>query len=299
MTIDISSLPAPKIIEAVSYDTILAEMLADLVARDPALANLLPSDPAYKILEVCAYREALKSQEYNDRTKGLLLAYSTGSNLDHIGVTYFRTQRLVIDPGNPSAVPPVPATYENDTDYLERLLRAETAYSTAGPEGAYKYHAQSADGNVKDVSISSPSPVSVVVAVLSHIGDGTADAALIAAVDAALGNDVRPLTDAVTVQSATILAYTVNTTIKTYPGLDQETVRLACQQSVTAWVDTMHRIGRDITLSGITAAHMVDGVMDVIFNNTIGTDITTNLVVSPTEAAYCTGITITAGTIDE
>ncbi|MCW8965369.1 MAG: baseplate J/gp47 family protein [Candidatus Pacearchaeota archaeon] len=299
MTIDISSLPAPEVIEPVSYDTILADMLADLIARDATLANLLPSDPAYKILEVCAYREAVKSQEYNDRTKGLLLAFATGGNLDHIGVTYFRTQRLEIDPGDPSAVPPVPPTYESDTDYLERLLRAESAYSTAGPVDAYIYHAQSADGNVKDISVTSPSAVSVVVAVLSHTGDGTADAGLLSIIDTALADDVRPLTDLVTVQSAVILPYTINTTLTTYPGLDQETVRLASLASVTTWVDKMHRLGRDITLSGLTAAHMVDGVMDVTFNNTIGTDITANKVISATEAAYCTGITITAGLIDE
>lgn len=299
MTLDISNLPAPQIITPVSYETRLAQMLVQLEALDPTLVNLLPSDPAYKILEVTAYMLTIKDQEYNDRSKGLLLAYAKGSDLDHIGVTYFRTPRLLISPGDNNAVPPVPPVYETDSDYLARLLNAEDAYSTAGPEGAYIYHAQTADGNVKDVSVTSPSAVTVVVTLLSVIGSGAADAALVANVEAALNDGVRPLTDQVTVQSATITDYTVNTTIKTYPGLDQETVRLVSLASVTAWVETMHRLGRDITLTGLSAAHVVDGVMDVTFNNTIATDIIANLVMTQTQAAYCTGITVTAGAVDE
>lgn len=295
MPIDISRLPPPNVIVPVDYETVLNAMLADLIALDPTMANLSPADPAYKILEVCAYREVLKDQEYNDRAKGLLLGLSTGADLDHIGVTYYETTRLVLDPGDPNAIPPVDPTYESDADYLERILIAEDAYSTAGPENAYIYHAKSASGNVKDISVTSPSPVDVVVSVLSTIADGTADAALLALVSAALDDSVRPLTDQVTVQSASIITYTVNSTLTVYPSFDIESVRLAALASVTAWVDKQHKIGIDITLAGLIAAHMVEGVMDVTFNNTVGTDIIATQVVLPTEAAYCVGVTVTVG----
>lgn len=299
MSIDISNLPAPAIIEQKSFEVVLAEMLNDLALRDPKLANLTPSDPAYIVLEVAAYRETLKGVEFNDRVKGLLLAFSKGPDLDHIGVTYYRTARLLLDAGDATAIPPVPATYESDEAYLERLLIAEDAYSTAGPEGAYIYHASKADVNVKHVKITSPSAVAVVVSVLSRVGDGVADAALLTAVSTELNNGVRPLTDQVTVQSAVIISYTINSTLTLYPNFDQETVRLASQASVLAWVDKQHRLGRDITVAAVIAAHIVDGVMDVQLNNTVATDIVVTQVVQPTEAAYCTGVTIVVGGVNE
>lgn len=299
MSIDISLLPPPEVVTVQTFEIIRDAMLADLATRDPSLANLPPSDPAYKVLEVCAYRELIKTTEFNDRVKGVLLAFSSGADLDHIGVTYYRTQRLVLDPGDAAAIPPVPPTYESDQDYLARLLIAEDAYSTAGPDNAYVYFAKAADANVKDIKLTSPAPVSVTVSVLSRVGDGTADASLIAAVTAALDDGVRPLTDEVTVQSAIIITYTVNSTLTVYPDFDQESVRLAAVASVTAWTDEQHRLGRDITLAGLTAAHMVEGVMDVTLNNIVGTDIIANQVVTATEAAYCSGVTVVVGGVDE
>jgi len=292
---DISKLPAPEVIQQISYETVLAAMLADLQALDPTL-TLGPSDPGYKILEVAAYREMLIRQEMNDRAKGLLLAFASGSDLDHLGATYFKTLRLVIDAGNPTAIPPVPATYESDAAYLARILLSEDSYSTAGPVEAYIYHASSADGQVKDISVTSPSAGSVVVTVLSHTGTGTADALLIAAVENALGDGVRPMTDQVTVQSASIVLYTVDATLTIYPSANAASVQAAAEASLVAWLDTQHRIGRDITVTGVAAALKIEGVHDVTLNDTLnGTDLVANLVVTDTEAAYCSGVTVVVG----
>lgn len=52
--IDLSTVPAPNVVQALNFETILAEMLADLQARDSVFTALVESDPAYKILEVAA-----------------------------------------------------------------------------------------------------------------------------------------------------------------------------------------------------------------------------------------------------
>jgi phage-related baseplate assembly protein len=296
MSVDLSKLAAPQAIEQVSYDTVLAAMLADLQVRDPSL-DLSPADPVYKVLEIAAYREALLRQEFNDRAKGLLLAYATGSDLDHIGVTYYYTQRLVIDPGNPTAVPPIDPVYESDDDYRARCLIAEDAFSTAGPAAAYIYHTKSASGDVLDVSAVSPVPGQVVVTVLSRLGDGTPDQALLDAVTVALGDDVRPMTDEVIVQAPTVIDYTVNATLTVYAGFNQANIQAAAEASLQAWIDTQHLLGRDITVAGIKAALLVAGVHDVTLNNTVGTDLIANLLVADTEAAYCAGITVVIGGI--
>ena len=85
VSVDLSTLAAPSIVETLDFETIVAAMLADLQSRDTTFTALLESDPAYKVLEVCAYRELLMRQRVNDACNALLLAYATGTNLDQLG----------------------------------------------------------------------------------------------------------------------------------------------------------------------------------------------------------------------
>ncbi len=57
--VDLSQLRAPGVIEDLNFETILQGMLADLQARDPEFSALVESDPAFKILQVAAFRELL------------------------------------------------------------------------------------------------------------------------------------------------------------------------------------------------------------------------------------------------
>ena len=85
--IDLSQLPEPTIVEQIDYETILADALEDYYDRMDATGveytKLRESDPAYKLAEVFAYREMLVRQRANDSAKAVLLAYATGSDLDH------------------------------------------------------------------------------------------------------------------------------------------------------------------------------------------------------------------------
>ena len=114
--VDLSQLPAPTVVEQIDYETILAEMLADLVARMPEFTALVESDPAYKILEVAAFRETLIRQRTNEACKAVMLAYAAGSDLDQLGAN-FNVARLVVDQCDPDAIPPVPPTYESDAEF--------------------------------------------------------------------------------------------------------------------------------------------------------------------------------------
>lgn len=287
-SIDLSRLPAPNVVEALDYETILAAMIADLIARDPTFTALLESDPAYKILEVAAYRELLLRQRVNDAAKAVMLAFAVGSDLDQIGAN-FNVERLVIDPGNPDAIPPIPQSYEPDADFRARIQLALESITTAGSEGSYVYHGLSADGDVKDIQAVSPSPGQVTVYVLSRTGTGAALPALVATVAAALNAEsVRPLTDQVTVQSATIVNYSVTAELTMYPGPDPEVVRQAAEDAVTAYVESVRRIGYGVTLSGLYAALHQPGVQNVTI-----TQPAASVVIGEGEAAHCTAITVT------
>jgi len=294
--IDLSLLPVPDVVETLDYEVILAAMKADLAARAPEVAAVLAleSEPLVKLLEVCAYREVLIRARGNDAAQAVTLARATGTDLDNLAAL-FGVARLVINPGDPLAVPPVAATLESDADLRRRAQLALEGFSTAGPEGAYVFHALSADADVLDVSATSPSPGDVLVTVLSRTGSGAAGAPLLAAVQAALNaDDVRPLCDNVVVQSAAIVSYAITATLYFYPGPDSAVVMAAAQAAATAYAAAQHRIGRDVTISGLHAALHQPGVQRVVL-----TSPSAALTIGSAQASWCTAITLINGGVDE
>lgn len=292
--INLSALPAPVVVEQIDFETILAEMVADLQARDPTFTALVESDPAYKVLEVAAYRETLVRQSANEMCLAVMLAYAENSDLDQIGAN-FSVQRLVLDEGNPDAIPPIPPTYESDDDYRARIQLSLEGLTTAGSKGSYIFHGLGADADVKDIDAVSPMPGNVTVYVLSRTGDGTASPELLATVAATLnGEQIRPMTDNVTVQSSAIVTYTVVAELVILPGPDPEVVRQASVDAITSYTEAQRKIGYDVTLSGVYAALHQPGVQRVNL-----TSPTANLVIGDGQASYCTSITVTvAGTTD-
>ncbi len=294
--INLEQLPKPDIIDELDYETILASIKAELIAKDPDLSDILDleSEPLTKLAEVCALRELLLRNRINDAAHGVMLAYAVGNDLDNLGAL-FGVLRLVLDPGDPEANPVIDPTYEDDSDYRRRIQLALEGFSTAGPEGAYIFHALSADGDVLDASATSPTPGDVLVTVLSRTGDGTANQTLRDTVEAVVSaEDVRPLTDNVTVQSASIQNYSVAATLYFYNGPDPDVVLAASQAAIDTYVDEHHKLGLDITLSGIYAALHQPGVQRVVLASPA-----TNLTIDRQTAAYCTGITLTNGGYDE
>jgi phage-related baseplate assembly protein len=292
--IDLSRVPAPQVVQTLSAEQILVEMLDDLLARHPQFTALLESDPAIKLLEVAAYRELLLRQRINEAAQAVMLPYALGTDLDNLG-SLFNVERLVIDPGDATAVPPVQPTYEEDPDFRYRIQLSLEGLSTAGPEGAYIYHALSASGQVLDASAISPTPGQVLVTLLSRIGNGVASPELQATVYAAINAEsVRPLTDYVLVQSATITQYAIEATLYFYAGPDREVVLANAQAAAEAYAEAQHRLGRDVTLSGIYAALHQPGVQRVELTSPAA-----SIVVGRQGATYCTGITLHDGGLDE
>ncbi|MDH4571099.1 baseplate assembly protein [Salinicola acroporae] len=292
--VDLSRLPAPAVVEEIEFEAIFESMLADLRERDPSFDVTVESDPAYKVLQVAAYREMLLRQRINEAAKGVMLAYAIGSDLDHLGALY-GVERQMLSEGDPDAIPPVPATYETDADFRRRIQLSLEGFSTAGPEGAYVFHALSADGAVLDASATSPSPGEVVVTVLSRNDNGNAPASLLEVVNRALSaEDVRPLTDHVTVQTAQIIEYRIDATLYFYAGPDREVVMRQARDRAAEYTEQQHRLGLDVTMSGLYAALHQPGVQRVEIAEPAA-----SIVVDRTQATYCTAIDLTDGGLDE
>lgn len=290
--VDLSQLAAPDVVQQLEFETVKAEMLADLQARDVTFSALVESDPAYKVIEVAAYREVLLRQRVNDAARAVMLAYATGADLDQIAANY-GVERLLIAPADDTTVPPTPAEYEADADLRFRVTLSLEGYTSAGSEGSYVFNALSASGDVKDVSATSPAPGEVVVYVLSREGSGAASSELLATVaDALNAQEVRPMTDQVSVLSASIVNYTIEAELVVYPGPDAGVVLQMAEAAAADYAAEQHAMGHDVTLSGVYAALHQPGVQRVSL-----TAPSANITIGDGQAAYCTSILLTVAAL--
>lgn len=293
--LDLSRLPAPLVVEPLSFEDLYQEALADfrrLMGDNWSAA--LESDPVVKLLEKRAYDKLLERARINDAAKALLLAFARGSDVDHLAANY-NVKRLTVVEADPTAVPPIEAQYELDDSLVERTLLAFEGMSIAGPRDAYVFHALSADGRVADARASSPSPATVLVSILSRLGDGQASADLLEKVRVALSDeDVRPVGDRLIVQSASLIDYQIEAVLYLYPGPEMELSLNEARASLERYVNTQRRLGRDIRRSAIHAALHVSRVQRVELIHPAA-----DVVVQDHEAANCTGFTVAIGGTDE
>lgn len=300
-TIDLSQLPPPVVVEPLDFETLFNERKEAFIAlypedeQDVIRRTLsLESEPITMLLEENCYRELLLRQRVNEAARAVMVAYSVGSDLDQLAAN-FNVERLTITPEDDSVVPPVPAVMESDADLRVRTPQAFEGLSVAGPTAAYEFWGRSADGRVADISAVSPTPACVTISVLSREGDGTASDDLLSVVAAALNDEeVRPVADRVTVQSAEIVPYQIDATLYIYPGPEAEPVRQASEQQLQAYIAAQNRLGRDIRLSAIYAALHVEGVQRVELAQPVA-----DIVLSDYQASHCTEYTITVGGYDE
>lgn len=299
--VDLSQLAAPDVVEELDYETILSERKATFVSLYPAEQQeavartlTLESEPIVKQLQESAYREVIWRQRVNEAARAVMLAYAAGADLDQLGANS-SVERLVITPADETTLPPTPAVMESDTDYRLRIQQAPEGLSTAGSTGAYQFHGRSADGRVADISVISPEPSCVTVSVLSRENNGAASADLLAVVRAALNDeDVRPVADRVTVQSAAIVDYTIDAALFLYPGPESEPVLSAAKAKLQTYISAQHRLGRDIRKSAIYAALHVEGVQRVELVAPVA-----DIVLDDTQASFCTAYSVTVGGSDE
>ena len=176
-----------------------------------------------------------------------------------------------MDEGDPEALPPLPPVYESDGRLRQRTQSALESLSTAGPVGGYVHHALSASTEVHDVAVSSPTPGTVRVAVMSTDEDGQPSAELIETVRLALSHeDVRPLTDKLAVVSAGRITTTVVGTLTLYRGPQSEMAAKAAKESLAVFLAKQKRLGEPLTIDGLHAALRVEGVKKITLTSPSG-----------------------------
>lgn len=277
--IDLSALPAPDVVETLDFEAILRAMRDDLVARFPEIEGVidLESEPARKLLEVAAYRETLVRARVNDAARSLLLASARGADLDNLGAL-FGTARQ---------------EGETDARFRRRIQLAPEAFSVAGPQGAYVYHALTAAPWARDASAISPSPGAVTVTVLKEGDDPVPGAEELRAVARSLNTEeVRPLTDMVSVRGPTIREVGIEAELVLYPGPDADLVRDRARAALEGWLSANRMLGANLPLSAIYSRLHQEGVMTVNLAAPAA-----DVIVEPTEVFAVSGVDLTVADI--
>lgn len=269
--INLSDLPVPDAIVVPDAAVIFGAWLARLRELDPEFDALVESDPTYKQGEVTAFQLTLAFQRVNDAVRAVFLASAQKADLDQIGAA-FNVGRMVIVPANPDAVPPTDAVMEEDEAFRERIQLSWSQLNTAGARNAYRFHARSADEDVLDADAYGPEEHGrageVDVYVLSREGNGTASEALLDAISARLNADeIRPLTDFVTVKSAIINDYTVTAELEIPDGPDAGEALENAKNTLMSYTRLANRINGMVPLSAIYAALQQTGVARVILSS--------------------------------
>lgn len=290
--INLSALAVPDAIVVPDAADIFTRWLARLRELDPEFDALVESDPAYKQGEINAYQLTLAFQRVNDAVRAVFLASARGADLDQLGAA-FNVSRLVINTGDPDAVPPVDPVYEDDDAFRERIQLSWAQLNTAGARNAYRFHAKSADNDVLDADAYGPEthnrPGEVDVYVLSRTGNGQAGLILIETVMNTLSADeVRPLTDFVSVKSASIASYTVKAELEIPDGPDAQTVLENAICTLTSYTQLSHRINAIVPLSAIYSALQQPGVSRVKLLSP-----TADLEAAAGQAPWCSAINVT------
>lgn len=293
--------------------------------------TMLETDPlviAYS--EGGGYQEVMFRQRVNEAIRGLSLATARGGDLDHIGATYAGIGRLVYP--NDEDNPPPNAQWdaalgkwvETDATFRARIVLAFEAFSTAGPEGAYVFHALELDGvrDLADAAVYSeedaatysetlhedaysmgliPAPFEgrdegdpvkapeVLIIVLPTLSYGAADTALLKRVfRACTADDVRPIGDNVRIEAATVTTYNIAVTLYYAPGGDAAALAAEAKRRLEAYAADRRRIGLEIQREVIGGRAAVD--------NKVTVDVTApavDIIPGPKGAAQIGTVTVT------
>lgn len=158
------------------------------------------------------------------------------------------------------------AEEEDDASYYERMRESMESFSTAGPMNGYIYFTKSVSAAVADVVATSPTPGVVDVRVLLRDGQQATEAVLKEIEEALNADDVRPLTDTVTVSVPETVPFDVDVTFYiAQPNAASATViEAAARQAVKDYISWQtSKIGRDINPSYLTAKLMEAGAKRV------------------------------------
>lgn len=155
---------------------------------------------------------------------------------------------------------------EEDESFYERMRESMESFSTAGPTGAYIYHAKTASSKVADVSASSPSKGVADIRILLKDGELPSEEILNKVKESISADKTRPFTDHVTVSAPGTVDFNID--IKYFiPKPSANSGSIITQEVDRAITEyrkwQTEKMGRDINPSYLISLIMATGVKRV------------------------------------
>lgn len=154
----------------------------------------------------------------------------------------------------------------SDEEFYEILRLSMDGYSCAGARGSYIYFAKQVDTKIADVIAAAPSPGVVKLYVLMDDGTPATEEMKKKVLNACSADDVRPMTDLVSVEDPETVTYNVDLTyyIQEDTETDAEALDLAVTGKVGEFTDWQSaKLGRDINPSRLISMLMETGIKRV------------------------------------
>jgi len=158
------------------------------------------------------------------------------------------------------------AEEEGDDSYYERMRESMESFSTAGPINGYIYHTKSVSAAISDVAATSPEPGKVDIRILLQNGEQPTETVIEEVLEALNSNDVRPLTDIVTVSTPDEDLFDVDVTfyIERNRQASSAVIENAARAAVQKYINWQtEKMGRDINPSYLVSLLMAEGVKRV------------------------------------
>ena len=158
------------------------------------------------------------------------------------------------------------ADRESDDDYYYRMRESMESFSTAGPIGGYVYFAKSVSSAISDITATTPEPGVVDVRILLQDGEQPTEAFLKEVEEALNADDVRPLTDTVTVSQPDEDPFEVDITfyIERNTQASSSIIEKAARAAVEKYISWQtSKMGRDINPSFLVQEVMNAGAKRV------------------------------------
>lgn len=159
---------------------------------------------------------------------------------------------------------------ETDDAFAERIRLAPEKFSVAGPELAYKYWALTANQDIADVEVHSPSPGTSEIIVLLKDGVMPSEEHLNQVLVVCSDKSVRPLTDNVISSAPTEILYDAN--IQYWISRTDATIASSIESQVTQAYEEFivwqkSKLGRDINPSELIACLKNAGAYKINVND--------------------------------
>ena len=185
---------------------------------------------------------------------------------------------------------------ESDTSLAERTFLAPSRYSVAGPEDAYIYWVKTYNTDIGSIKPVSPEPCQVVIYILMEDGSIPSHGTISSLQAFLQDENIRPLTDQVTVKAPTIRNFQVD--LEYHINQSDAANAATIQQEVTAAVDAYIKwqttqIGRDINPSELIRRVMAAGAKRVTVTAPTFTTVTS------IDVPQCTGKQIRYGGLED